>query len=342
MNFARHITCAALLLASGLSFAQSAPAGPAVAANSADANDPSLALRNEKTLEGFEPPLNAPYTLGAGDQISLVFSGHPELDLKSAIGPDGIVTLKYAGDVRLSDLTRDQARDQIVKALAKYYTDLSVTLTIDKYSANKVRVVGFVQHPGEIFFDDTPTLLDAIGRAGLIVPTANVNGAQTNVGSGIPESCTIYRGNDTAVQVDLHKLLMSGSTLADLRLRRNDVVYVPQPEEKFVTVMGEVSKPTNVPLTPRSTLTTVLAEAGCCTEAGGTNPKIHVLARSTGKEYTIDYKKLLTLAGQQEFTLHSGDVVFIQKSGFYKVTWVLQRIAPFATMFSLLYVAGGI
>ncbi len=342
MGFGLHVTFAALVLTAGAgsSFAQSSSPVATVASDSAKPDDPTLAVRNQKALESFEPPANAPYTLGAGDQISLTFSGHPELDLKTTIGPDGMITLKFAGDVRLSDFTREEASKAIVDALSKYYNDLSVTLTIEKYSANKVRVVGYVQHPGEILFEDTPTLLDAIGRAGLISPTAMKNGTMTNVGPGIPETCTIYRGNDTAVQVELRKLLISGSTLADMRLRRNDVVYVPQPDEQFVTVMGEVGKPANVPLSPRSTLTTVLAEAGCCIESGGFNPKIHVLARSTGKNYVIEYKKLLTLAGQDEFTLHSGDVIFIQKSGSYKFFWVMQRISSVATLASIALIGG--
>lgn len=342
MKVGLHIACASLVLicGGGLSCAQSSPASATVPANSTEPNDPSLAVRNQKALESFEPPVNAPYTLGAGDQISLTFSGHPELDMKTTVGPDGMITLKFAGDVRLSDLTREEASNAVVGALSKYYNDLSVTLVIEKYSANKVRVVGYVQHPGEILFESTPTLLDAIGRAGLISPMVVQNGTATNAGPGIPETCTIYRGNDTAVQVELRKLLISGSTLADMRLRRNDVVYVPQPDERFVTVMGEVGKPANIPLTSKSTLTTVLAEAGCCTESGGFNPKIHVLARSTGKEYVIEYKKLLTLSGQQEFTLHSGDVIFIQKSGAYKFFWVMQRISSVATLASIALIGG--
>lgn len=337
-----RISCTALALAwcVGSSHAQS-PAPTTLPASVPQTSVPALSIRDQKALENFEPPPNAPYTLGAGDEITLQFPGRPDLDTKTAVGPDGMITLKFAGNVRIADLTREEASKKIIDSLAKYYNDLTVTLTITKYSANKVRVIGYVQHPGEITFEDTPTLLDAIGRAGLISPTANAGGTQVNTGPGIPETCTIYRGNDTAVQVELHKLLVSGSTLADMRLRRNDIVFVPEPHEQFVTVMGEVGKPSNVPITPYSTLTTVLAEAGCCTEGGGFNPKIHILQRSTGKEYTIEYKKLLTIAGQQELTLHSGDVIFIQKSGLYKFTWVLQRISGAATLASVAFLAGG-
>jgi polysaccharide export outer membrane protein len=345
-----HFTCAAL--AFGLGAASLAAQSPAVeqvpasstlpAAAPKSPAEPALTVRDQKVLESFEPAANAEYTLGAGDEISLDFPGRPELDGKTAVGPDGMITLKLAGAVRVADLTRDAAGKAIVDTLSKYYNNLTVTVSIDKYSANKVRVIGYVQHPGEILFEDTPTLLDAIGRAGLISPTVVANGATTNVGPGVPETCTIYRGNDTAVQVELRKLLVSGNTLADMRLRRNDIVYVPQPKERFVSVLGEVARGGNIPLAPESTLTSILAEAGCCGEGGGFNPKIHVIQPSTNKTYDIQYNKLMSLNGQEEFTLHSGDIIIIPKSGMYKATYMLQRISPIATMVSIAALTGAL
>ena len=334
------LSLSASLLTAQQPAAQPIPDSSTQAAVAAGPNEPTLTLRNQKALESFEPSRDEQYTLGAGDDISLSFPGHPELDAKTTVGPDGMVTLKYAGAIRIADLTREAAGNAITSAMSRYYNNLQVTVSIDKYSSNRVRVIGYVQHPGEILFEGTPTLLDAIGRAGLISPTVTSNGVQSNVGPGIPETCTIYRGNDTAVQVELRKLLVSGNTLADMRLRRNDIVYVPQPKELFVSVMGEVAKPGTVPLTPESTLTSILAESGCCIDSGGFNPKIHILQPSTGKDFTVDYKKVMTLGGQQEFTLHSGDVIIVPKSGLYKATYLLQRISPVATLVSLAAVVG--
>ncbi len=334
------VALAFALMASADSIAQLPASQPAPSSTPLPPNEPVLTLRDQKALESFEPPANEEYTMGAGDEISLDFPGRPELAVKKTVGPDGMITLPLVGQVHVADLTRAAAGDAIIKALNKYFTDLAVTVSIDKYSSNRVRVLGYVQHPGEIFFESTPTLLDAIGKAGLISPQVTANGAATNVGPGIPETCTIYRGNDTAVQVQLRKLLVSGNVLADMRLRRNDIVFVPQPTELFVSVLGEVAKPGTVPLTPGSTLTSVLADAGCCIDSSGFNPKIHILQPSTGRDTTIEYKKVMTLAGQQEFTLHSGDVIIIPKSGLYKSTYLLQRISPIATLVSIAAIAG--
>jgi polysaccharide export outer membrane protein len=311
--------------------------------DSTNSPDPVLTVRSEEVLKSFQPKENEEYTLGAGDEISLDFPGRPELvtDSKQTIGPDGQITLSPNVQIQVAGLTRSEAGEAISKALAKYYTDPSVTVKVDRYSSNKVRVLGYVQKPGEILFEGTPTLLDAISRAGLIAPTTtSKEGVVTNAGNGIPEMCTIYRGNSTAVQVQLRSMLMSGNTLADLRLRRNDIVYVPEPKEIFVSVIGEVMRPGTVPLTPGSTLTSVLSLAGGFTEAAGNSPEIHIIQPSTQKITNVRYKDLMTLAGQSEYKLHPGDVIYINKSGFYKTTYVLQKVAGVATIVSLAAIMG--
>jgi polysaccharide export outer membrane protein len=318
----------------------SVPATPA-----SEPANPTLKISPDKVLKAFEPDINEEYTLGAGDDISIDFAGRPELGVasKQTVGPDGRITLPLAGPIHVADLTREQAGKAVTDALASYYTNLSVTVRVDKYSSNRVRVVGYVQHPGEVLFEGTPTLLDAIGKAGLLSTgkTVSKDGTVTEGGaSAIPETCTIYRGNDQAVQVQLRTLLTSGNSLADMRLRRNDVVYVPEPKQLFVSVMGQVGKPGAILLTPESTLTSILAEAGCCNDQGGYNPKIHILQPSTGKDMIVEYKKVMTLAGQKEYTLHSGDVIIVPTSGFNKVAAVMQKISPVATMVSLAAITG--
>ncbi|WP_263360080.1 polysaccharide biosynthesis/export family protein [Acidicapsa ligni] len=344
-----HLACATLTLvlstaslvaqqpASATATQQPKPALPQLGEQQTP--EPTLKLSPQKTLESFEPPANAEYELGAGDVISLDFPGRPELDVKQmAVGPDGRITLPLAGAIHVADLSRTGAAKAITDSLATYYTDLSVTVSIDKYSSNRVRVMGYVQHPGEIYFEDTPTLLDAIGRAGLIPGAVTKDGAPVS-GNNIPETCMIYRGNHDVVTVELRTALTTGSGLADMRLRRNDIVYVPSPKESFVSVLGQVARPGTVALTPATTLVSVLAEAGCCTDAAG-GIKVHIIQPSTGQDIVVQYKQLMTLGGVQEYKLHSGDVILIPKSAFYKATDVLQRISPVATMVSIAALVG--
>jgi len=251
---------------------------------------------------------------------------------KKVVGPDGRITLSLVGPLNVADKNRNEVAKLVVDALAPYYKDLTVTVNIDKYGSNRIVIIGSVQHPGVLYFDNTPTLLDVIARGGLLAnATGNgpSNGAAA-VRDGIPERCAIYRGNDQVVWIDLKQLLQTGNSMADLRLRRNDIVFVPAQQEVFVSVLGSVMHAGAIALTPESTLASVLAEAGGLAEGAAAN--IQVIQPSTGKTVTIPFKSLLTLKGTDEVKLHAGDVVFVPQSGFFKSTYVIQRLSPVATM----------
>jgi polysaccharide biosynthesis/export protein len=328
----RTLFCAGILLLvsfEGL-YGQQNPSG------NRDQSDPKLNLNPAKVLQSFEPAAGEEYTIGPGDQISLDFPGRAELGGPKVVGPDGRVTLPLVGAIAVSDKTRSQVAALVVSALSAYYKDISVTVSVDKYASNRVIVLGNVLHPGVLYFDDTPTLLDVVARAGLLAstqgeptsgrPAASVPSAR----DGVPERCAIYRGNDQVVWVDLRAMLQSGNSMADLRLRRNDVVFVPAQQEVFVSVLGDVGHPGAVPLTPESTLTSVLAQSGGLSEGASNN--IQVIQPSTGKTLTISFKSLLTVQGADEVRLHAGDVVFVPYSGLAKFTYVFQRISPVASM----------
>jgi polysaccharide biosynthesis/export protein len=293
-------------------------------AATAGADDPKLKLSPTKALEALEPPKDAEYQLGPGDEISLDVPGHIELTGKHMVGPDGRITLPIAGTVDLTNKTRLGASEAIKDALTPYYTDLSVTLGIDKYGSNKVNVLGNVKNPGVIQFDSTPTLLEAISRAGL--------SANSTSKDGIPDRCIIYR-DDQMVTVDLRQLLMSGNQLANLRLKRNDIVFVPPQKDELISVMGEVQHPGPVTLTPEMSLHLAIAQAGGFTDVASKN--ISVISGATGLTKTITLKQLMSPNGDREFTLHPGDIIAVPRSGFGKMAAVFTKLSPVTSMVTL-------
>ena len=334
---------AARLLFAGLLLAATANTilGQESTADSSATSDPQLKLSPMKLLQKFEPAANEQYALGPGDEISLDFPGHPELGGKKVVGPDGRITLLLVGPISVAEKNRNEVAKLVEGSLAPYYKELTVTVNIDKYSSNRIVVIGSVQHPGVLYFDDTPTLLDVIARSGLLATagTGSTN-SSTNpsaVHDGIPDRCAVYRGNDQVVWVNLRELLQSGNSMADLRLRRNDIVYVPTQQEVFVSVLGSVMHAGAIPLTSESTLASVLAQAGGLAEGAAAN--IQVIQPSTGRTVTIPFKTLLTLTGSDEVKLHAGDVVFVPQSGFYKTTYVVQRLSAITSIGAIAAVA---
>jgi polysaccharide biosynthesis/export protein len=333
------------LLLAGLVLAVSANTGLGQDSTKGESQtaEPQLKLSPTKSLQKFEPAINEEYELGSGDEISLDFPGHPELGGKKIVGPDGRITLSLVGPLSVADENRTEVAKLVVDALSPYYKDITVTVNVDKYGSNRVIVLGSVQHPGVLYFDNAPTLLDVIARSGLLSASASTTGGPSTgptgppVHDGIPERCAIYRGNDQVVWVNLKQMLQSGNSMADLRLRRNDIVFVPAEQEVFVSVLGDVQHAGAIPLTSQSTLASVLAQAGGLGEGAGSN--IQVIQPSIGKTTTIPFKTLLTLNGTDEVKLQPGDVVFVPKSGFYKTTYVIQRLSAVATLGALVAVA---
>ncbi|SNS47823.1 polysaccharide export outer membrane protein [Granulicella rosea] len=329
-------------IACGLALALSA--GCALAQETAPAT-PALRMNPLAALQAFEPDANQEYQLGRGDEISIDVAGRPEMNRKYVVGPDGRITLPLAGPVSLVDKTRDQAAQAVETALGAYYQQVSVTISVDRYTSNHVLLLGAVEHPGLMSFDTPPTLLEVITRGGVLGANGQNNfasvksdsGAGTYIGSVrppvVPERCAIYRGSDQVMWVDLKGLLDSSSTLANLRLKRDDVIYVPSQGDRYISVLGQVAHPGAIQMDNSTTLPKLLAEAGGPTLQAGNNPQIQIISQTTGKTRIIPLRAVLE-PSKLDLTLHSGDIVFIPESGFNKATYVLERLSPLVTMFT--------
>jgi polysaccharide export outer membrane protein len=278
-------------------------------------------------LKSMEPAANEEYQLGGGDDITLEFAGRPDISGKHTVGPDGRITLPMAGGITVAGLTREQAAQAIDQAMSKFYTNISCIVGVEKYGSNRVLVTGYVEHPGIMYFDQTPTLLEAITRAGLLQPT----GTGHTIDDPIPERVAIYRGNDEAIWVDVKGLLSSGSAMADMRLRRNDTVFVPNDQDRFVSILGEVNHPGAIQLKHNSTLPSMIAEAGGITEKAGNNPQIMIIDPTAGTQRPIRYKNLLSPTGALEVSLKPGEVVYVPRGGLAKTGYVLQQLSPLTT-----------
>ncbi|HEV2486971.1 MAG TPA: polysaccharide biosynthesis/export family protein [Terracidiphilus sp.] len=299
---------------------------------------PSLKPNPLETLRNFEPATDEAYRLGKGDEITADFAGRPEMLVKMIVGPDGCITLPLADDVMLFGITRSEAAKAIESALASYYTNFAVQITVTKYTANRVLLLGAVDHPGMFTFDGTPTLLEVLARGG--VEAGPNQSGQTPEINQVPERCAIYRDSDQVVWVELRAMMEAGNALADLRLRRDDVVYVPSINERFVSVLGEVLHPGAIPLAYYSTLASILAQAGGLTDHTGNNPHLQVVDPASGSSHMVSLKDLLNPAKSMEVTLKPGEIIFAPKSVFYTGTYVLERLSPLVTVATLAFYAG--
>ena len=276
------------------------------------------AERASKALEAFGAAPTK-YVLGPGDVISIIVWAHPELSGKRTIGPDGAVQLPFVGTIEVANLTADEVGAKLTRILSDYYAGPpAATTTIDSYSGNNVIVLGHVARPGMLHFADSPTLLEVLARAGTQNSKEDTSGVFTR--------CAIFRGNDRAVWMDLRPLLRGDAPALNIRLRANDLVYVPDSDEQ-VYVMGEVKNPGVYPLTPNMSFLSALARAGGPTDNG--QPNEIVLARpSQNIQRVINLKSFISGDDSSNFSVEAGDIIYVPKSGMAKVGYVLQQMNP--------------
>jgi polysaccharide biosynthesis/export protein len=277
------------------------------------------------SLQAFEGTDDEEYKLGPGDQISIMVVGHAEATGKQIVGPDGRITLPYVGSVKVTGFTRDEAANEITQKLTKFYVNPSVVVGVDVYSSNNIMVLGAVAHPGLMQLDGPATLLSVMARAGMTIESA---GTIVGKPTGVPERVAIFRGNQNIMWTDFKQLLENADPRLQTKLRKNDVVYVPSPHERYVSVFGEVLHPGLVDLQDGSTLVQLLAESGgILTDRAGRHPKIQIIHEFTGSIQTVDYADILQ-SKKIELKLEDGDIIYVPQSKFERVAVTFTKISP--------------
>jgi polysaccharide export outer membrane protein len=272
-------------------------------------------------VRAFEAPLVKSYTLEAGDEITIEVWGHAELSGHHILGPDGRITLPVAGDLNIVGLTRDDAERAISAAFSKFYSDLAATIRIDRYTSFHIYVLGRVGNPGAIQFESQPTLLDAITRAGAL-PVNNNGGEKTTL-----TRCAVIRGRDKVVWVDLRNLLNHGDLSLNIRLARNDLVYIPDSGDQVVYVLGQVQHPGSIRMTPDMSFLDAFTQAGGVTEDAASQ-KIDIVRGSNGTNREFSLKELLANPKELNFSLNEGDIIYVPMRTLGKLGYVLQKTSP--------------
>lgn len=307
--------------------AQTGDPTPASSSTSSSPADSGL-QRHPLDFESSQPDPHEEYLLGGGDDVIVSVAGRPELSGPHVIGPDGRITMPLIGTVNIGEKSRDDAAKEVDAALSKYYSGVSSTVQVTKYGSNHVLLLGAIEHPGVITFEQPPSLLEAITRGG---PVVNADRS-----TQMAKKCVIYRGDDKVMNVNLSERLNSRA-LNNIRLRRNDIVYIPEDQESLVSVLGEVARPGPERLTGNSTLVSVITAAGGITEKAG-NPLIQIVTPSTGKIQSVKFKDLVLAPGGSDLALHDGDIILVPRSGIAKAGFFFQQISPIVgigTIFSL-------
>ncbi len=160
------------------------------------------------------------YRLQPGDLIELQYHYTPELNQTATVTPDGIVNLNMVGNVKVSDLTMQQAHDLIVKKASERLNDPDLNLILRDFQRPYVVVAGEVPKPGRIDLRERTTAMQAILWAGGFSDTAQ---------SGQVVLFRRINGDEAEVKVlHLTNINKTKKLEHDVKLQQGDMLLVPR------------------------------------------------------------------------------------------------------------------
>jgi polysaccharide export outer membrane protein len=155
--------------------------------------------------------------LAPGDEISVSFSGAPELNTRQKIQPNGRVSLPSIGDVSAAGQTITGFQSQLRALYQPHLQDPAVVVGLHNAAAC-VYVSGEVNNPGKVPLDRPMTALEAVMEVGGFTQTAN------------PRQVIVVRNEHGRTQRYIlnMKNTINGVDNTPFYLRPYDVIYVKQ------------------------------------------------------------------------------------------------------------------
>lgn len=183
-----------------------------------------------ETAPDLKPRVEKRYKLVPGDVLEIVYRYTPEFNQTVTIQPDGFVGLEIVGDLKLSELTLEEARKKIFEKAIARLKDPEITLLLKEFQKPYFVVSGEVTQPGRFDMRENVTALQAVMTAGGFKDTAKMS------------QVVVFRkinAEFAEVKVlNLKKFNKTSDLENDLALESGDIVLVPRNNfskiEKFV------------------------------------------------------------------------------------------------------------
>jgi polysaccharide biosynthesis/export protein len=279
------------------------------------------------------------YLIGVGDVLDVRIFNRPLLS-RDAVRVDGrnMIRLPLVGEVRAGCMTESALAESISQHYLEYLKNPNVEVFIKDYQSKPVMVIGAVREPGQFQMHRRVRLLELISLAGGLTDAAD---GRMQVKHSLEVPTCAAGGTDgdsvsksTASEVewyDVAKLLKSGANAENSPyVQPGDTINLLEADKVFV--VGNVVKPSIIPLKEKVTISKAIAASG------GTLPdskldKVRIL-RQTGQdaaektEIFIDLKAI-NKREAEDVALMPNDIVDVPSSSGKKfLRGLMNSIAP--------------
>ena len=177
-----------------------------------------------KTVDSNAPKLKTPednrYQLVSGDVIDVIYRYTPEFNQTVTIQPDGYILLEIVGDIKMSGLTLEQARQRIIDKATVRLKDPEITLLLKEFQKPYFVVSGEVAQTGKFEMREDITALQAVMMAGGFKESAKSS------------QIVVFRKLNVDIAevktLNLKKVKKTSDLENDLTLQSGDIIFVPR------------------------------------------------------------------------------------------------------------------
>ncbi len=185
---------------------------------------------NDKWLSTHQNDTPAAYQIGSYDILNIIVWNHPELTTPTTqiatpaesgilVDEEGYIFFPFAGKVKVSGLTLDQARAVIEDKLKEYIRDPQLSVRVATFRSQQIQVVGEVMSAGVFPITDRPlSVMEAINGAG------GVNSITANT-----QQIFVLYQESGEIYIHWFNAQNPASILAANKffLQKNAIIYVP-------------------------------------------------------------------------------------------------------------------
>ena len=249
---------------------------------------------NKNSIDSSSMPTPDDYTISTGDVINIHIYGDRDTNYELEVSNDGEIELEYIGPVRVGGMSFSELKSYLTNNLKRHFKMSSFKISISKYSAIQVTLIGDVKYPGIYNLSSFATAKDLLIEAKGVRDTASVR------------SIDIKRNGKTVAKLDFYDLLFQGKNVASVLLKHGDIVVVNK-AQKLVSIDGFINDAAIFELKGDETLKTLIDYAGGMkAEASKRHIKIDRYAKNSLFEtFHIPYSKA------RKFKMQDGDKVYI-------------------------------
>jgi polysaccharide export outer membrane protein len=189
-------------------------------AHAAQTTQPADRRDDRAPQDGWQLSADGRYRLAPTDVLELTFPYVKEFDQTVTVQPDGYITLRAIGDVRVQGRTLPQVQQMLIEAYEPILRAPVITVLLKEFEKPFFVCAGEVKSPGKFDLRGATTVTQALSVAGGLLDTSK--SSQVIVVRRYSQDLLEVK------QIDVKRMFDRRDLSEDPLLRPGDTVFVPK------------------------------------------------------------------------------------------------------------------